>query len=84
MESMNTLVIAFTDKLVAGLPVRYIYVPFHAIERVDIDKGGRASIRTKAEASLYLNEEQTRRLKSLLDANAVHLDDEVAAFPGGA
>ncbi|MBO9345976.1 MAG: hypothetical protein J7601_09675 [Chloroflexi bacterium] len=78
----STIVIAFTHRIADY--VEYVYVPFRAIESVDIDKDGWASIRTKAEASLYLNEEQTRRLKSLLDANAVHLDDEVAAFPGGA
>ena len=76
MEStiVNTLVIAFTHKLIDQRDI--CYIPFHAVASVVIDKSGRARIRTKGGAWFDLDEKQAARLKQLLDAAAFPLDWE--------
>ena len=70
-----------------------LFVPLNHIDHVRLDrKTGEATV-VSAEyregvftplTHISVERGQAVRLKILLDANAFHLDDEVATFPGGA
>ena len=70
-----------------------VFIPLDHIDHVVFDKETgkatavsveyRGDMRT-AHTRIGVEKGQAVRLKMLLDANAFHLDDEVATFPGGA